>query len=288
VEAAVRALARVVEYAVWLHAPDGPAADAGEVDVPAAKKLVKRVPRSAEGEVGDREIELDQSLVTELLGHYGIDLWPTRPVADAEAAVAAGEALGWDVVLKSTLDSLRERPDQTHVWRNISDAEDMRDAWETLTQLIDPAMGRFVVQRSAPPGVPVAIRSFEDPLFGPVVSFGISGPVIELLGDWSYRIPPLGQHEVASMVREVKSSPLLFGYRGADAVDVAAVEDLITRVAALKNDLPNVSSLELTLVLAGVDGAQTLTATARVATIKDPRPDSLVRRMPDLESTIPD
>lgn len=288
VEAAVRALARVVEYAVWLRAPDGPAADAGEVDLPAARQLVTKVLADPEVAAGKREVELDQTLLTQLLGHYGIDLWPTRSVSDPDAAVAAGEELGWDVILKSTLDSLRERPDQTHVWRNIDDADDMREAWDTLTRLIDPTMGRFVVQRSAPPGVPVAIRSFEDPLFGPVVSFGISGPVIELLGDWSYRIPPLGKNEIVSMVREVKSSPLLFGYRGADAVDVAAIEDLITRVAALKNDLPNVSSLELTLVLAGVDGAQTLTATARIATIKDPRPDSLVRRMPDLITTVPE
>ena len=63
--------------------------------------------------------------------------------------------------------------------------------------------------------MPVAIRSIEDPLFGPVVSFGISGPVIELLADKSYRIPPLGEHDAAAMVREIKSSPMLFGYRGA-------------------------------------------------------------------------
>lgn len=90
------------------------------------------------------------------------------------------------------------------------------------------------------------------------------------------------------MVREVKSSPLLFGYRGADPVDVAAIEDLITRVAELQNDLPQVSSLELSLVLAGVDTATVLTASGRVAAVKDPRPDSLVRRMPDLATTIPD
>ncbi|THJ04799.1 GNAT family N-acetyltransferase [Nocardioides sp.] len=288
VEAAVRALARVVEYAVWLHAPDGMPAEAGDVDTPAAKQLVDRIVTDPEVMASDREVELSLDQLTALLGCYGIELCPTIPVRSLEEAQAAADQLGGEVALKSTLESMRERPDQAHVWRHISGSRDMAEAWETLTRTIDPVAGRFVVQRNAPPGVPIAVRSFEDPLFGPVVSFGISGPVIELLGDWSYRIPPLGQHDVTAMVREVKSSPLLFGYRGAEAVDVTAIEDLITRVAELQNDLPQISSLELSLVLAGVDGARVLTASARVAPVRDPRPDSGVRRMPDLVTTIPD
>lgn len=288
VEAAVRALARVVDYAVWLRVPDGPPAEPDGVDERAARLLVESVLERPEVIASDREVELDQDTLSDLLAAYGIELWPTLTADTVEDAVAAGERLGWDVVLKSTLAAVRERPDQVHVWRNISDEHDMRESWESLSRLVDPAVGRFVVQRNAPTGVPIAVRTSEDPLFGPVVSFGISGPVIELLGDWSYRIPPLGRHEVSGMVREVKSSPLLFGYRGADPVDVAAVEDLIARVAAMQNDLPQLSSLELSLVLAGVDGARVLTAGARVAPVKDPRPDSFVRRMTDLVTTIPE
>ncbi|GAA4822956.1 GNAT family N-acetyltransferase [Nocardioides caeni] len=288
VEAAVRALARVVEYAVWLKAPDGAPAEPAGIDTRHARRMVERVLADPEVAASGREVELDQRQVSALLSAYGIELWPTVPVRDLDSARAAGQELGWDVVLKSTLASLRERPDQIHVWRNIEDDHDMAEAWEALERVVDPGTGQFVVQRNAPTGVPIAIRTFEDPLFGPVVSFGISGPVIELLGDWSYRIPPLDDHEVAAMVREVKSSPLLFGYRGAEPVDVAAIEELIARVAELQNDLPQVSSLELSLVLAGVSGARVLTAAARVAAVKDPRPDSLVRRMPDLVTTIPD
>ena len=56
------------------------------------------------------------------------------------------------------------------------------------------------------------------------MSFGISGPLIELLEDKAYRIPPLLAGDAAAMVREIKSSPMLFGYRGSEVVDVAAVE----------------------------------------------------------------
>ena len=166
------------------------------------------------------------------------------------------------------------------MWRNVDTAAEMKDAWVTLADLVGtPAQAGLVVQKNAPPGVPVAIRSIEDPLFGPVVSFGISGPLTELLGDKSYRIPPLGDRDAAAMVREIRSSPMLFGYRGSETVDVAAVEALIVRVARLQHDLPQVASLELSLVLAGVSSISVLTASARVEPVADPRSDWFVRRM---------
>ncbi|MGB0099986.1 MAG: GNAT family N-acetyltransferase [Nocardioides sp.] len=285
VESAVRALARVVDYAVWLRTPDGAPPDPAEVDAATGKRLVNELlsahPQGA---------ELEPDTLTELLAAYGIALWPTRPVLTCAEAVAAGEALEWDVVLKATAEHLRERPDLAHVWRNIDNAEEMRDAWETLTAIIsEPAGAGFVVQKSARPGVPVAIRSIEDPLFGPVVSFGIAGPLTELLGDKAYRIPPLGARDAASMVRDIKSAPMLFGYRGSEVVDVVEIERLIQRVAQLQNDLPQVSSLELSLVLAGAEGAEVLTAAARVEPVSDPRSDWFVRRMlTPVGDTIPD
>src|SRR5690242_7049044 len=157
----------------------------------------------------------------------------------------------------------------------------MKVAWESLGALIDDAeTADFVVQKNAPPGVPVSIRSTEDPLFGPVVSFGISGPLTELLEDRSYRIPPLGARDPGAMVREIKAAPMLFGYRGAEVVDIEPVEDLIARVAQLKHDLPQVSSLELSLVLVGADHCSVLTGRARVDPVADPRSDWFVRRLP--------
>ena len=73
---------------------------------------------------------------------------------------------------------------------------------------------------------------------------------------------------------------MLFGYRGSETVDVAAVEQLILRVARLQHDLPQVASLELSLVLAGVSGLSVLTGAARVEPVADPRSDWFVRRMP--------
>lgn len=276
VEAAVRALAKVVEYAVWLRTPDGAVVAPEEVDLGTARQVVTRaLSRHPDGAT------LDQDELETLLAAYGIELWPTLPVMSLRQAHAAGRKLEWDVVLKATAEHLRERPDLAHVWRNVDNAEEMKDAWNTLRSLVGPPeQAGYVVQKNAPPGVPVSVRSIEDPLFGPVISFGISGPLTELLGDKSYRIPPLGAHDAAAMVREIRSSPMLFGYRGSEPVDVAAVEQLILRVAALQHDVPQLASLDLSLVLAGVSSLSVLTASARVEPVADPRSDWFVRRMP--------
>jgi acyl-CoA synthetase (NDP forming)/GNAT superfamily N-acetyltransferase len=284
VEDAVRALARVVEYAVWLRTPNGPTMVPDRIDPGAAKALVQRL-------LVDHPdgTELDGPDISALLASYDITVWEARPVATLKEATAAGRDLGWDVVLKATTDRLRERPDLAHVWRNIDRPSEMKDAWESLGELIDDSeTAGFVVQKNAPPGVPVGIRSMEDPLFGPVVSFGISGPLTELLEDRSYRIPPLGARDPEAMTREIKSAPMLFGYRGSEVVDVEPVEDLISRVAQLQHDLPQISALDLSLVLAGADHCTVLTARARIDPVADPRSDWFVRRLPAaVEDTIP-
>ena len=137
--------------------------------------------------------------------------------------------------------------------------------------------------------MPLSIRSIEDPLFGPVVSFGISGPLTELLEDRSYRIPPLGARDPAAMTREIKAAPMLFGYRGSEVVDIEPVEDLISRVAQLQHDLPQIS---LARPLAGAGRAPTTAPSsprrARVDPVADPRSDWFVRRLPAaVEDTIP-
>lgn len=275
VESAVRALAHVVEYAVWLRTPEGGSAELPDVDAGAARDLVGRVlQESPEGR------ELTFAELRDLLDAYGIALWEPVPVTSFEEAIGAAERLGWDVVLKATADHLRHRPDLAHLWRNIDDEGDMRHAWESLRELIEnPDDAGFVVQKNAPPGVPVGIAAVEDPLFGPVVSFGISGPLTELLADRAYRIPPLSEHDARAMTREIKSSPMLFGYRGSEVVDVDRVEELIQLVSRLKNDHSEVQSIELSLVLAGKSAATVLTASARVEPVTDQRADWFVRRL---------
>jgi acyl-CoA synthetase (NDP forming)/GNAT superfamily N-acetyltransferase len=279
-EAAVLALAKTVEYATWLERPeddDGVVPPTG--DQARARGLVNRVLLDA-----PQGRDLNDDELTELLDAYGIDQWPRISVDSEDAAVAAGARLGWDVVLKATAEHLRHRPDLAHVWRNIDTEAEMRDAWQTMQGSVQShGTAGFVVQKNAPGGVPVTVRGVEDPLFGPVVSFGVSGAASELLGDRAFRIPPMGPREAAEMVREIKAAPLLFGYRGGDPVDTASLELLLLKVAQLKNDLPQVRDLDFNLVNVGSRGTTVLTALARVEPAVDARTDWYVRRMAVLD-----
>jgi acyl-CoA synthetase (NDP forming) len=275
VEQAVRALARVVDYAAWLHRQPDEEEVLADLDHEAATRMLLEILlESPDG----RELTFEEC--QRLLGHYGIDLWERIPVASADEAVAAAEKLGWDVVLKATAEPLRQRPDLAHVWRNVEDADEMRHAYQQLTGIAtvveDPG---YVVLRTAPPGVPVRIDGLEDPLFGPAVSFSISGAITELVGDKAYRIPPITGLDAHEAVRSIRAAPLLFGHRGSDPVDVAAVEDLFRRVAHLKHDLQQVSAIDLSLVHATADGVTVLDAEVRVAPVGDPRSDWFTRRM---------
>jgi acyl-CoA synthetase (NDP forming)/RimJ/RimL family protein N-acetyltransferase len=278
VEAAVRALSRVVDYSAWLARHDESTGVVDGVDADRAARIVNEVlMRDPDGrDLTDEELH-------DVLACYGIDLWPRVHVTSVEEAVAAGERLGWDVVLKATAERLRQRPDMAHVWRNIDDEDEMRDAWSSLGDIItDTTDSDFVVQKTAPPGVPVAIGSLEDPLFGPAVSFSISGALTDLVGDRAYRIPPVSALDAAETVRAIRAAPLLFGYRGSEHVDVPAVEDLVRRVGQLKSDLPQLVRVDLMLVHASAHGVSVLHAAGRAEPMADPRSDTFVRRLTPL------
>ncbi|MBW8750913.1 MAG: GNAT family N-acetyltransferase [Propionibacteriales bacterium] len=275
VEQAVRALARVVDYAAWRERqPDEEDVLTGLDHDAAARMLVRILVEAPDGR------DLTFAECRELLGHYGIDLWDRVPVATVEEAIAAAEELGWDVVLKATAEPLRQRPDLAHVWRNVEDADEMRHAFSQLSAIVTSVDdAEYVVQRTAAPGVPVRIDGLEDPLFGPAVSFSISGAITELVGDKAYRIPPISGLDAHEAVRSIKAAPLLFGHRGSEAVDVAAVEELFRRVAHLKNDLQQVCAIDLSLVHATADGVSVLDAEIKVAPVLDPRSDWFTRRL---------
>ena len=175
--------------------------------------------------------------ITDLLGVYGITVDPAVPVRSADEAVAAAGALGWPVALKATARGYRHRPELRGVRLDLADEEQLRAAFDTLSGLTDPGL---VVQRMAPPGVAVTVGAVEDPVFGPLVSFGVAGVATDLLGDRAYRILPLSDVDAAELVRSVRAAPLLFGYRASPPVDVQALEELLLRVARLADELPAV------------------------------------------------
>lgn len=285
VEAAVRTLARVVEYGRWLQQPAEDPEPMPNLDPAGASRFVTELLIHHPG-----GHDLSHEEVATLVGYYGINLWGRTVVRSVDEAIAALENLGGEVVLKAIDEHLRML-ESGHVWRHITDADEMRHAWSALQEVVAQrdvsGEAAVVVQSMAPPGVPVAIQGLEDPLFGPVITFGVAGSLTELVGDTAYRIPPLSAFDAGAMIRSVKAAPVLFGYRGAEPVDGDAVEDILRRIALLKNDLPQVASIALDLVQAHGAGADALRGRARVESLTDPRSEWYVRRLAEPAATLP-
>ena len=251
---AIRALARAVQYSEFRSRPPGLFPMPPPVDLTAARAA------AADGRI------------TDLLGIYGIQVEPALPAGSADEAVAAAAKLGWPVALKATARNYRHRPELRGVRLDLADEEQLRAAFEALGELADPGLA---VQHMAPPGVAVIAGIREDPIFGPLVSFGVAGEATELLGDRAYRILPLSDLDAAELIRSVRAAPLLFGYRARAPVDVKALEELLLRVARLADELPTVygpdapsdgrqiRSLELNPVIVGESGVRVLAAEAR-------------------------
>lgn len=268
-ERAVLALARVARYASWRREPQGHFAHPEGIDAQRARELVDEW-QSA----GWRE--LDDARAAQLLGCYGIELVPFQVARDAEGAVRAAEDLGYPVVLKSTSDRLRHRGDLLGVRLDLGTSEAVRTAYAGLR---DTSGEREVyVQRMATRGHSVVIGLLDDPSFGTLVSFGLSGVASELLGDKAFRAIPLSDVDAARLVRAPRAAPLLRGYHGDEPADLAAVEDLVLRVSALAEDLPEVRELTLRPVLASAGGA--VVTGARLALGPSaPVPDTGPRRL---------
>ncbi|MEU4214362.1 GNAT family N-acetyltransferase [Actinoplanes sp. NPDC026623] len=254
VEEAVRALARVAGYADWLRHPPGVLPPLSGVD-PSAPEL--------------------EAPPSELLAAYGIRVQPSTAVASLDQALAAAADLGYPVALKAAGGALRHRLDLGAVRLALADPDDLRAAHQELEAAFGP---HLLVQSMVPAGVACTIEVVEDPAFGPVIGFGLSGVASELLGDLAWRAAPLTDRAAAALVDEPRAAPLLHGYRGADPVDREALIDLLLRVGRLADEHPRVRALSLNPVLARPDGITVLHASVEIGEAGT-RPDSGPRRL---------
>ncbi|MFE6628114.1 GNAT family N-acetyltransferase [Streptomyces rochei] len=261
-ERAVRALAQAVSYAQWRRdaADPGKVPEYEDIDERGAAELIAGHLARGQGlALGDEE-------TCELLGRYGIHVHRALPAPTPDDAVAAARALGYPVALKATAPHLRHRADLGGVRLDLADEEQLRRAYTELTELFGtPAELRPVVQGMAPRGVDTVVRAVIDPAAGAVLSFGLAGAATQLLGDMGHRLIPVTDREATSLIRSVRTAPLLFGWRGSAPVDSAALEELLLRVSRLVDDHPEVVAVTLEPVVVAPRGLSVLSASVRLA-----------------------
>jgi acyl-CoA synthetase (NDP forming)/GNAT superfamily N-acetyltransferase len=245
-ERAVAALGRVARYARWRTAPVGEYVRPAGIDPERARTLV-------EGYTGPPAEPLGDDERVALLGCYGIPMLPFRRATSAAGTVAAAHEVGFPVAVKSTVERWRHRVDGTGVRLNVVTDQGARQAFTDIAHT--SGQDEVYVQRMGPPGTSCVLAVVDDPSFGSLLSFGLSGMATELLGDRAYRVLPLSTVDAAELVRAPRAAPLLSGYRGVQPARLDVLEDLALRLSRLAVDLPEVRSLVLDPVLAGPEGA---------------------------------
>jgi acyl-CoA synthetase (NDP forming) len=267
-EEAVRALTHAVRYAQWQRAASEPAEVPANIDADAAAATISEVLADGGGWlVPDR--------VAELLAAYGIPQ-VTATVAATPAAVGRCAAeLGGEVAIKAIAPSLLHKSDVGGVRLGIRGAAAATRATREIAAAVRRAGHQpvgYLVQSMAAEGVEMLVGVTSDPDWGPVVACAAGGRAVELLGDVQSRLAPLSRGDARDMLRALRTFPLLEGYRGTPRADVAALEDIVVRIAALAAAHPEIAELDCNPVLVGPHGATVVDARVRVAAPRPPRP----------------
>jgi acetyl coenzyme A synthetase (ADP forming)-like protein len=271
-EPAARALARAATYAEWRRRAPGAAPELEGFDGERARSVVERYLRSsADGGW------LPPEQADELLDAVGVPFLRSVSVDSAEQARRAAADVGFPVALKASGSDLIHKSDLGGVRLELESEAEVAAAYDEMASRLGLRMTGAVVQQMAAPGIETIIGVVQDPLFGPLVMFGLGGVATELLGDRSFRVLPLTDLDAAELVRSLRASPLLFGYRGSSPVAVNAVEDILQRVARLAGRVPEIVELDLNPVIVSMDHAVTVDCRIRVAQVPAGPPPELRR-----------
>ena len=260
VEEAARSLAHATRYAEHRSAPADPPTPMSADDGDEVAGLIADGLVAGGGWMSPAGAEA-------LLRSVGLPVAESRSAATPPDVRQAAEDLGGPVALKATGPGLLHKSDLGAVRLDLTAAEAERAAVEMRSSLTAAGVAPegFLLQRMAPSGPELIVGVVGDPRFGPLVAVGAGGTTAELIGDVQVRLAPVGPREAASMLRELRTFPLLDGFRGAPRADVGAVEHIVTRVAALAAAHPEIAELDCNPVVAGPNGAVIVDARIRLA-----------------------
>ena len=199
----------------------------------------------------------------------GLGIPVTREILalSAEEAVKSSQILGYPVVMKVNSPDIIHKTEIGGVALNLKNDEEVRNCYDEMikkvTELCSEAeIQGILVQEMSSKGVEVIIGIKRDPVFGPVLTFGLGGIFTELFKDVTYKLAPATPKSARKMLEEIKGYSLLNGFRGGPKADIDALVDLLVKVSNLSEDLA-IEQLDLNpvVVLPEGQGLRVLDAT---------------------------
>jgi acetyltransferase len=220
----------------------------------------------------------------ELLAAFGIPIVRSRPAYSADEAVQVAAAIGYPVAMKILSPDIAHKTDVGGVRLGRTDARSVRDGYENM--LRDVAIARpdarlegvliepMYVERH---GRELMIGAVRDPVFGPAISFGLGGTMVEVIRDRAVALPPLNPYLARDLIRRTRASLALQPLRGAPAAAQDAIEDMLLRVSEIVCELPDVGAIDINPVIVTASGA--IAVDARIGVLPVPQPQRLYRHM---------
>lgn len=209
---------------------------------------------------------LSEHAAKQLLRAYGIRVPREQLVTSAAAAVRAAGQVGYPVVMKASGARIAHKTELGLVKIGLTSASQVRDAYRELTDIaryegvgLDGVLVCQMVER----GVEMMVGVTHDELFGPTVTAGLGGILVEVLRDTAVRVPPFGEEQARALLGELRGRALLDGVRGRPPADVDALVEVVLRVQRMALELgPHLAELDINplMVLDRGQGAVALDA----------------------------
>lgn len=237
------------------------------MDEPGARAIVERALR-------DGREWLTAKDAFALFAAYGIPVCPHAIVDEPDAAARAADSLGYPLVAKLATPGLH-KTEAGGVRLGLADEHALRAAVADLAQMSN---GAVLLQPMVGAGTELIVGAVHDPQCGPLVMVGAGGVLTDILGDRAFALAPLSERDATGLLGRVRGARLLDGYRGAPVVDRGRVVDVLVRIGALVDDLPQIAELDVNPLIARVDGLYAVDARIRV-TPAPHHPDPLVRQL---------
>lgn len=184
---------------------------------------------------------LSEFEASQLLAQYGIPTARKALAASSEEAVQHANSIGYPVVLKIDSKDIPHKTEANGIRLNIQNDEEVKAAFSDILRSAkeykpDAILHGVSVHEMLSKGTEVIVGVTKDPVFGPVIMFGLGGIFVETLKDISFRVAPLTRQDAAEMIDDIKAKAILKGVRGQAPVDVEAIIDVLMNISDLISD----------------------------------------------------
>lgn len=276
-ENAALALGRATSYARRREQPPGTFRIFHDAEVHRARAICQDIAERR----GDTWLTTEE--LSQVLGAVGLTLLRCGHGRSEQDVVRAATNLGFPVVLKLDSKEVLHKTDVGGVRLNLRSEHEVREAYRDLAArfpgLRDAQDTARIIVQPMLDGVETLVGMTADPVFGPLICFGLGGVRTEVLRDVAFRLAPLTEQDADHLVRGVRSFALLQGYRGSSPSDVDALEEVLLRVSLLAEHVPELHELDLNPVMALPSGKGCAIVDARARVSPVPKAHGL----PDVE-----